>query len=259
MNYDKKILVIEDDLAILQLIKDIFENEGCKVFTAKDGKTGIQLAKENLPDLIICDIMMPTVDGYQVKEALSENSDTILIPFIFLSALSEKKDIRKGMEIGADDYITKPFKIDEIKKAVEARLRKKELFLLKKNSGEKNENNSLEKVDEDSHIIVEADGKPLLIKVNNIVSVTALNEFSIVNLNDKRSLKVRRLLKAWEELLPPKIFYRIHRSTIININYVKKVEKWFNNSLAIHLNTIDEPLFASRRYTSNLKSKLYYK
>ncbi len=128
----KTILIIEDNLDVRENIAEILELADYKVLTAQNGKTGIALAKENLPDLIVCDIMMPELDGYGVIHVLSKNPETAVIPFIFLTAKTEKTDIRKGMGMGADDYLTKPFDDVELLDAIEIRLRKNEL--VRKNS-----------------------------------------------------------------------------------------------------------------------------
>lgn len=103
---------------------DILELANYKVITAENGKIGIEKAKNNKPDIILCDIMMPELDGYDVLEALSGIKDTGSIPFIFLTAKAEKSDMRKGMDLGADDYLTKPFNEKELLGAIESRLKK---------------------------------------------------------------------------------------------------------------------------------------
>lgn len=128
----KSILLIEDNLDVRENTAEILELADYQVFTAENGKVGIELAKKHLPDLIICDIMMPELDGYGVIHVLSKNEETASIPFIFLTAKTEKSDIRKGMSLGADDYLTKPFDDVELLDAVEIRLRKHEL--IRKNS-----------------------------------------------------------------------------------------------------------------------------
>jgi len=124
----KKILLIEDNNEIRENTAEILELSGYKVFTAPNGKEGISLAQAELPDLIICDIMMPVLDGYGVLHLLSKNKNTAGIPFIFLTAKSERVDFRKGMEMGADDYITKPFDDIELLNAIESRLKKADLM-----------------------------------------------------------------------------------------------------------------------------------
>lgn len=120
------ILLIEDNKEVRENTAEILELAGYKVNTAADGKKGVEQVNKSKPDLIICDIMMPVLDGYGVLHLLSKNTDTANIPFIFLTAKTERSDVRKGMEMGADDYITKPFDKTELLKAVESRFKKAE-------------------------------------------------------------------------------------------------------------------------------------
>jgi len=124
----KKVLLIEDNQDIRENTAEILELANYQVFTAENGKAGIEIALKDQPDLIICDIMMPVLDGYGVLHLLHKNASLQNIPFIFLSAKSERIDIRKGMEMGADDYITKPFDETELLNAVESRLKKADLL-----------------------------------------------------------------------------------------------------------------------------------
>jgi len=122
----KKILLIEDNHEIRENIAEILSLANYNVLEAENGKVGVELAKREHPDLIICDIMMPQLDGYGVLHMLSSNPATAGIPFIFLTAKSEKEDFRKGMNLGADDYLIKPFDDLELLDAVEMRLKKNE-------------------------------------------------------------------------------------------------------------------------------------
>ncbi len=124
----KTILLIEDNNEVRENTAEILELANYNVIQAENGKIGVELAQQHKPDLIICDIMMPVLDGYGVIHLLGKSPDTALIPFIFLTAKSERSDFRKGMELGADDYITKPFDDVELLKAVESRLRKNEIL-----------------------------------------------------------------------------------------------------------------------------------
>lgn len=122
----KKILLIEDNPEMRENTAEILTLANYEVVTAENGKEGVRLAQTDKPDLIICDIMMPELDGYGVLHMLSKSSDTAAIPFIFLTAKAEKSDHRKGMTMGADDYLTKPFDDMELLGAVEVRFRKTE-------------------------------------------------------------------------------------------------------------------------------------
>ena len=124
----KKILLIEDNDDVRENTAEILELFNYKVIVAENGKAGVEKAIEHLPDLIICDIMMPLLDGYGVLHAVHKNNAIKNTPFIFLTAKSERPDFRKGMELGADDYITKPFDATELLNAVDRRLKKLDLL-----------------------------------------------------------------------------------------------------------------------------------
>jgi DNA-binding response OmpR family regulator len=119
-----RVLLIEDNDEIRENTAEILELANYKVDTAPNGKIGVEKALENAPDLIICDVMMPVLDGYGVLHLLQKNENLKTIPFIFLTAKSERGDFRKGMEMGADDYITKPFSDIELLTAIERRINK---------------------------------------------------------------------------------------------------------------------------------------
>jgi DNA-binding response OmpR family regulator len=125
-----KILVIEDNQSIKQTILDLLDSEGFEVYSACNGCEGIELAKNVIPDLIICDVIMPLKNGFEVIKELSSNLSTSLIPFIFLSAKADKDDIRVGIELGAVDYITKPFRLGELLNVINIRLKKSKVLKL---------------------------------------------------------------------------------------------------------------------------------
>ncbi len=129
MNEEKSILVIEDNEGIRENIVEILELSGYKTFDCENGKKGLEMAQKFRPDIIICDIMMPEMDGFTMLHMLRKNEATKSIPFIFLTAKTERSDFRKGMEMGADDFITKPFEDVELLNAIETRLRRNEAQL----------------------------------------------------------------------------------------------------------------------------------
>jgi len=119
-----KVLIIEDDTSVRQNLLDLLALEDFKVIAAENGRIGVQLAQEEIPELIICDVMMPELDGHSVLKLLRQEPITATIPFIFLTAKSDKTDFRQGMELGADDYLTKPFTRAELLAAITSRLEK---------------------------------------------------------------------------------------------------------------------------------------
>ncbi|MAN59631.1 MAG: transcriptional regulator [Flavobacteriaceae bacterium] len=122
----KKILLIEDNQDIRETTAEILMLADFEVKTAENGKVGVAMAKSFRPDIIVCDIMMPELDGYGVLHIVNKNPETHHIPFIFLTAKSEKEELRKGMNLGADDYLTKPFEEADLLDAIETRLEKNE-------------------------------------------------------------------------------------------------------------------------------------
>jgi len=120
-----RILIIEDNIEIRENTAELLELSGYEVEAASDGIEGVRKAKFLLPDLVICDVMMPHLDGFGVLHVFSTQPDLAKIPFIFLTAKTDRSDMRKGMEMGADDYLTKPFQEVELLRAIETRLKKK--------------------------------------------------------------------------------------------------------------------------------------
>src|SRR6476646_2764829 len=125
---EKRVLVIDDNNDIRENTAEILELAGYKTFTAENGKKGVEVAIKENPSLIVCDIMMPELDGYGVLHLLRKNPETEDIPLIFLTAKAERSDLRKGMEMGADDYVTKPFEELELMSAIESRLHKYDIL-----------------------------------------------------------------------------------------------------------------------------------
>jgi DNA-binding NarL/FixJ family response regulator len=122
----KKILVIEDEPEMRRNIATLLRYHDYQPLAAENGRAGIELAQKENPDLILCDVMMPELDGFGVLQALQSDPALALIPFIFLTAKGEKADLRSGMNLGADDYLTKPVANDELIRAIQTRLRRSE-------------------------------------------------------------------------------------------------------------------------------------
>ncbi len=253
-----KVLVIEDEESVRKTISDLLEVKGYNVFSASGGKEGVKLAMELIPDLILCDIMMTDYDGYKVLKKLLAESKTALIPFIFLTAKAEMSDLRLGMELGADDYIVKPFKAKELYKAIEIRLAKHKSILKQLNetkvSGKKSQNYT--KLKRDGYVFVEIGKEPHFIQVKDIKCATAFGDYSNILMGNGDKIIVRKTLKSLWESLPDDLFVRIHHSTIINLNHVDKLVKMENLSYKVYLINIKDPFTISRRYASKLKSLL---
>lgn len=249
----EKILVIEDHSPVRENINQLLVKAGYGVITAESGTKGVELAASLKPDLILCDIMMPGMTGYDVLKHLSCSKSTSSIPFIFLTAKAEMMDLRLGMELGADDYLVKPFKAGDLLKAIKIRLEKRELII----QGEKENIQEFgrEPVLKSGSVIL-AGNPPEVLKIASIVYIISNDGYTNVFVRDGKKLLVRKLLKEWGKILPEEQFLRIHNSTIINLEYMEKVERWFNNSLRIYLRNIRDPLEVSKRYTPKIRARL---
>lgn len=241
------ILVIEDDKSVRDNIILLLEAEGYEVTSASNGMLATILAKDTLPDLIICDIMMPQMDGYEVLRNLRKIESTQNIPFIFLTAKVGHDDMRKGMELGADDYLFKPFKASELLKAINARLQKAKTIKTNKSGTKKT------LLDINDSLFIDSGNKAQFIKVKEIKFIAAVNQYSRLELVNGKNVLLKRSLNAWEKKLGKGNFVRIHRSTIVNLNFVKKVEKLYNGSFRIQIQDYPEFLSISRRHASEIR------
>ncbi len=123
-----KILVIEDDEDVRDNLLDVLALEGYELTAAPNGRQGLQLARNESPDLILCDLIVPELNGYEVLQSVRQHADLATVPFIFLTGKAEKEYFRQGMELGADDYLTKPFTLSELLGAIETQLKKRDRF-----------------------------------------------------------------------------------------------------------------------------------
>lgn len=122
------VLIVEDDPSYRHAMEVILQMEGFRVYTAPSGPSALAVLSTITPDIILCDILMPEMDGYAVLEALKQEKRLVDVPFIFVTALADRVDVRRGMTEGADDYLTKPFTADEISAAVIGRIRRRSIF-----------------------------------------------------------------------------------------------------------------------------------
>lgn len=251
----EKILVIEDEAFVRDGVKELLEIKGYKVFTADNGNDGVSLTQEIRPDLVVCDIMMNGLDGYGVLKKIMQDKETSPIPFIFLSAKAEMADLRHGMNLGADDYIVKPFKAADLYKAIEARLHKRKAEHIEK--GNNPVQDSTKAIIND-HLFVVDGNKPQFLNINSIVCITAFGEYTNVYTTGTKKLVVRKYLKEWESTLPTSKFIRIHRSTLISLDYVDRIEKFYNRSFVIYLKDLKQPFMISQRYYKKLKKHLFF-
>src|SRR5574338_604056 len=248
------VLFIEDDKALRENFGKILSLNNYYPILAETGEMGLKLAKKMLPDLIICDIMLPDIDGYQILKELSQAKETQTIPFIFLTAKAEMNDLRKGMNLGADDYLTKPIKTKEVLKAIRLRLDKKIKVSEMAADVKQDENRQLSV--EDS-ILISSDGKAHSVNLNEIVCIISAGVYSNINIINNKTFLVRKLIKEWEKVLPEKCFIRVHRTAIININHISSIEKSPNHTFIIFLKDFNRTIISSHKFSRRLREKLY--
>lgn len=244
-----KILIIEDDFALAGNLIELLEEEGFSVTHANNGESGIAKAKQVIPDLIICDIMMPIKNGYDVKSELNNSENTFDIPFIFLTAKTEIAEMRKGMNLGAEDYLYKPYKATELLNIVNARIEKSIRSKKKIITGISSTNEPTQKT-----IKITIGNELKIIKTDSISAFFASNQYSIMLKSDGKSILLRKSLSEWENELPNNTFIRIHRATIINKNFIKEMRKNESGAYYISLKSYGERLPVSRSNFSKLKS-----
>ncbi len=248
----EKILIIEDDAESRDSLRMLLEKCGFYVHSSCNGETGIKMAKELNPNLIICDIIMPGLNGYDVLAELTKDSQTSGIPFLFLTARTEIGDLRKGMDLGADDYLFKPFKRENLLTAIQIRLQKHRNI---RKSSQVGFIGTIEnKLNEYSSLIAKVGEKQIVIKVHRINVIVCENQYTYLYLDNGEKHIFRKSLKHWESILPDTLFSRVHRSTIVNRRRIIRIEKCFKRSRKIYIENYPEPLIISQRFVSKLKN-----
>ncbi len=242
-----KILVIDDDKNILMNIVTLLKETGYQVFSADDGADGFKIAQDINPDMVICDIMMPDMDGYKVFEEFKKDETLKSVPFIFLTAKAEKSAVRDGMMLGADDYIVKPFKSLELLKSIEARFNRIESF--KEITGKRVEGRYMP----NDKILVKINGRPNFIVVGQILYITAERQYTTIKQINGKTFVLRRTIGNWEQVLPEDKFLRIHRAVIVNIDQIEKTEACSNSRFNLFLKNNPKPFTVSKRYAAKLR------
>lgn len=237
-----KILIIEDTIQLRESIADVLEQEGFEVIHASDGFSGLQLAREHSPDLILCDIVMPGMNGFDVIQRLKPDDGQLATPFIFITALAERKDFREGMTLGADDYLVKPFTIQELLKAINTRLEKQ-------TSVEKRIKAQIEKIELDltrriEELRVQTENQKLVIRdisvTNKEVSNQLIEKQAQLMHEALRSIEVnttlQQLAKYLGEELKRKEITEEQRLVLVNLrNKIRKGSVLLNNWTAFQL------------------------
>lgn len=245
------LLIVEDEEDIRENIKEVFELSGDEVFSAANGADGLNLARKLKPDLILCDISMPVLDGFQLKKALANSKITSSIPFIYLTAKADLLSMREGMNLGADDYIVKPIHAKDLVNTVYKRISR--ISELRSPEIKKDERKRLMTNDK---IPLNTGKEHLFITVANIVAINVKEDYTMVFTNDGKKILIKKTIKSWENILPEKTFIRAHRNILINTNFIDKIEPWFNGALIAKIKNYPEMIKFSKRYSQQVKKML---
>jgi len=235
----KAVIVDDERLARKDLISLLADHDNIEVVAeAADAPSAIKTINKFEPDIIFLDIQMPGESGFDLLEQLKTNAKVI-----FVTAYDEFAI--HAFEVNALDYLLKPVNPERLQKALE-RVR------IESEPGDL----SLRSLDYEDHLFLMLDNSMRFLKVNTILHISAAGDYSEVFTSAVKKHLVLKSMKEWGDRLPHQHFCRIHRSTIINLNYVDRLEEWFNYSYRVYMKGIKEPFIMSRRYASKLKQKL---
>ncbi len=263
-----RILLIEDDPTVRENIYELLTEEGFSVDPSEDGSDGLKLLKSKIFSVILCDIMLPNKTGYDLLKEFKDEFKSELPPFVFLTAKAERESFRFGMELGADDYITKPFTRDELLKSIDTQIKKRGLLLeLQKSSEELYQADDVQKkaaarekkseaLDYDSTLFLDYQHQPKMIKIAEIVLIKSKKDYSEIITVNNIPYTIKRSMNKWMGILPPNKFLRVHRSYIVNKEFIVRIEKWFNYSYNIILKYVDEKITVSQRFSRSLRKQL---
>jgi len=252
----KRILIIEEDNHDAKKIENILSDSGYKTYVAENNNNGFEIAKRYLPDLILCSTKP---NGVYVSKAITDLinfEQTFSIPLIILTENTNVRELKNYMNLGVDDFVNKPFNNDDLLLSVKTRLKKYDAIIRKHTQFDSNKFEEDENEPEfDDHILVKIGNRLSFVKFSEIICVTALKEYSKVNLENGKKIIVRKSLKKWNEVLPNDIFLQIHRAAIINIDFIEEAKKINGRSYQVKMKSVDESLILSKRFANKLRKK----
>lgn len=247
---NKKILIIEETDDNDNQFDSVLTDAGYSTYSAAGEEDGLEIAIHYQPDMIICSTKCFD-EGSCIVSTLTKRKETRSIPVIYISKSNDTTHLNKMLALGADNYVVSPFKDDDFLEIINKKFEK---YIQMKEEIIENMNNTLsEKEKKDDHILVKIGNKIKLVKFSNISCVIAQKEYSKVITNENYSIIVRKSLRNWLEILPPKNFLRIHRGTIINTNYLDRIEKTKGRTYEVYMKNKKEPLTLSQRYSNVMR------
>ncbi len=248
----KKILIIDTEERLTSKIEAAVPATDFKIFLSNNYSEGYRIALIYRPDVILlcCDTenqLFPNIKKFCNDEAFA------IIPLIIIAEEFSEEEQRAVMNLGADDYIAENTLKDSLQSSISKRLSKLELIKQNANTSINTFDGQEGDYDNKDHILVKIGNKLKLIEFSEIVCITALKEYSTIITKKNSKIIIRKSLKAWVELLPAKTFLRIHRATIININYIEEIKKTNDRTYTVHLKNMKETFDFSYRYANIMR------
>lgn len=246
------LLVIDDDEGFREFLRKLLDRAGFQVLLATNGREGIDLARKCIPDLILCDLEMPVLDGYGVLAALRQEPALAPLPVVFLTGQTEPEQLRRGMNLGADDYLTKPVANSDLLVAIRTRLARAREHSRLAAAPPEPEETQLE-----NSFLVKSGAQTRLVKFKEISQIIAYGEYSRVFWKEQPGgALLRKALRQWEAELPASHFVRVHRGAIINLDFLERIEKLPSGGMQLRLRGTTEPVPVSLRLAPQLNRKL---
>lgn len=253
----KKILLIEDNAELADNFSILLKEKGFEVQPAYNGADGLKYSLEDKPDIVLCDIMLPDLNGYKLLAELKKVMKTEMPIFIFITAKTQRQDLRKGMVLGADDYLTKPFSFEELMEAINTQLEKR---ANQKNNTNKNarqykfkKENNKQALNYSDYFFFDDKKNPGFQPVSSIVLIKSMKDYTQIILSDDKKFVMRKPMKYWENKLPQEKFLRVHRQTILNIDFIEKVEPISSKRYVLKLKSVRAQIEVSQRFSKKLK------
>ncbi|HEX7653972.1 MAG TPA: response regulator transcription factor [Verrucomicrobiae bacterium] len=279
----KRILIIDDDPQVLQVVSEFLHRSGYAVWNSTNGEKGLKLATTFKPDLVLCDLQMPVMNGWDFTRQLRAIPGLADIPVIFLSAVTDRAEVRRSMNCGGDDFLNKPLNLQEIAQTVMARLQRRQhleerqaqrthsalaIFagLVDTNprqlTGEAADSDPARAVTPsegpgNGHFMAEVNHRRMFVKYTELKAILAYGEYSQAFWGPHKVL-FRKPLKQWLRELPLETFVRIHRQSIINLRYFDFLESDPHGHPQVHLKDFGTVLPVSQRCAPQLNRRLKY-
>lgn len=255
-----RILIVEDDRATREAMSEILELEGYSVKKSVTAREAIDTLVSESFEVILCDLVLPDLTGFSIIDHVIASHSGSRPVIIIVSGLDDRDNMRKGMELGVDDYVTKPFTRNELLKTIKTQLAKKEHLKEEiEQEAQSTISESRRSLHKDTFLFLSDTRGAAFVKISEIKWIISDKDYSKIFIKDNKKFILKKSLRSWLAVLPKSIFLRINKSTIINLNFVLRVEEWFNGSYMVYLDGASEPFNISTRTAIKLRKDIFVK